>query len=83
VMSTFKNNTLKVQISLRLSYKKRSCQNLCLLASTKGSSISTSSTYILFLTEMQKGKSCEMDLPLFKNDITGSELTVKMLDTVG
>jgi len=33
------------------------------LASTTGSSISISITYILFLTKMQKGKPDEMDLP--------------------
>ncbi len=27
------------------------------------------------------GKSCEMSLPILKNDITGSEPTVKILDT--
>ena len=37
--------------------------------------------YIVFLTKMQKGKPYEMDFPLLKNDITGSEPTVKMLDT--
>jgi hypothetical protein len=52
-----------------------------MLAKTKGPSISISSTYILFLTKMQKGKPSEMDMPLLKNDITGSEPTVKMLDT--
>ena len=52
------------------------------LAINTGSSISTFSTYIVFVTEMQKGKSCEMDLPLFKNDITDSEPTVKMTDTL-
>ena len=29
----------------------------------------------------KKGKPCEMDLPLLKNDITGSEPTVKILDS--
>jgi len=48
-------------------------------AKTKGPSISV--TYILFLTKMQKGKPCEMDLPLLKNDITGSEPNVRILDT--
>ena len=43
---------------------------LCLLAKTTGQSTSISSTYILFLTKMQKGKSCEVDLPLLENDIT-------------
>jgi hypothetical protein len=37
--------------------------------------------YIVFLTKLQRGKPDEMDLPLLKNDITGSEPTVKMLDT--
>jgi hypothetical protein len=34
-----------------------------------------------FLQKRKKGKPDEMDLPLLKNDITGSEPTVKMLDT--
>ena len=51
------------------------------LAKTTGQSTSISITYTLFLTKMQKGKPYEMDLPLLKNDITGSEPTVKMLDT--
>ena len=38
-------------------------------------------TYIVFLTKMQKGKPCKKDLPLLKNDIAGSEPTVKILDT--
>jgi len=33
------------------------------------------------LQKCKKGKPCEMDLPLLKNDITGSEPTVKILDT--
>jgi hypothetical protein len=33
-----------------------------------------------FLQKGKKSKSYEMDLPLFKNDITSSEPTVKMLD---
>ena len=45
-----------------------------------GSNTSHSSTYILFPTKMQKGNPDEMDLPLLKNDITGSEPTIKMLD---
>ena len=56
--------------------------NLCFLAKTTGSSISTSSTYIVFLTKLQKGKPCQIDLPLLKNDITDSEPTVKMTDTL-
>jgi len=38
-------------------------------------------TYILFLTKLQKRQILEKEFALFKNDITGSELTVKMLDT--
>jgi hypothetical protein len=34
------------------------------------------------LQNCKKGKSGEMDLPSLKNDITGSELTVKILDTL-
>jgi hypothetical protein len=55
--------------------------NLIHLASTTGSSISISITYIVFLTKMQKGKPPKKDLPLLKNDITGSESTFKMTDT--
>jgi hypothetical protein len=51
------------------------------LAKTKGQIISISSTYILFLTEMQKRQTLEKGSALFKNDITGSEPTVKILDT--
>jgi hypothetical protein len=51
------------------------------LASTTGSNISILITYILFLTKMQKGKPSKKDLPLFKNDITGSESTFKTTDT--
>jgi len=54
---------------------------LCFLAKTKGQSISIFSTYIVFLTKLQKGKLSEISLPLLKNDITGSEPTVKILDT--
>jgi len=39
---------------LRLSYKKRSCQNLWYLAKTKGQSISIPITYTVFLAKMQK-----------------------------
>jgi len=39
-----------------------------------GSNISIFSTYIVFLTEMQKGKPREMDLPFLKVDITTFEL---------
>jgi len=34
-----------------------------------------------FLQNCKKGKSPKKDLPLLKNDITGSEPMVKMLDT--
>jgi hypothetical protein len=34
-----------------------------------------------FLQNCKKGKPGEMDFPSLKNDITGSEPTVKMLDT--
>ena len=33
------------------------------------------------LQKCKKGKPSKKDLPLLKNDITGSEPTVKMLDT--
>ena len=55
---------------------------MCFLAKTKGQSISISSTYIVFLTKLQKGKLSEISLPLLKNDITGSEPTVKILEQV-
>jgi hypothetical protein len=51
------------------------------LAKSTGSSISTSSTYIVFVTEMQKRQIPENGFALLKNDITSSEPTVKMLDT--
>jgi len=34
-----------------------------------------------FLQNCKKGKPSEIGLPLLKNDITGSEPTVKILDT--
>jgi hypothetical protein len=71
----------KVSDILRVSNENRAIQNLCYLAISTGSSISTSSTYIVKFTKNQKGKPDKMDLPLLKNDITGSEPTVKMLDT--
>ena len=37
--------------------------------------------YRICYKNAKKGKPDEMDLPFLKNDITGSELTVKMLDT--
>jgi hypothetical protein len=54
---------------------------LCLLAINTGSNISILITYIVFLTEMQKRQTLEKGFALFKNDITGFERTVKMLDT--
>jgi hypothetical protein len=51
------------------------------LASTTGLSISISITYILFLTKLQKRQTQRNGSALFKNDITGSKPTVKMLDT--
>ncbi len=51
------------------------------LAKTTGSSILHSSTYIVFLTKMQKRQIPENGFALLKNDITGSEPTVKILDT--
>jgi hypothetical protein len=53
---------------------------LAYFASTTGLGISISITYILFLTKMQKRQTLEKEFALFKNDITGSELTVKILD---
>ena len=52
------------------------------LAKTTGPSISISITYILFVTKLQKRQILEKDLPLLKNDITGSEPAVKILDTL-
>jgi len=39
------------------------------LAKTKGQSISIASTYIVFVTKMQKRQTSERSLPLLKNDI--------------
>jgi hypothetical protein len=38
-------------------------------------------TYIAKSTKKQKGKPCQMDLPLLKNDITTFELASKTTDT--
>jgi hypothetical protein len=43
------------------------------LAKTKGQIISISSTYILFLTEMQKRQTLIKGFTLLKNDITKSQ----------
>jgi hypothetical protein len=40
------------------------------LAKIKGSSTLTSSTYIVFLTKLQKRQILKKDLPLLENDIT-------------
>ncbi len=41
------------------------------------------SIHVLYIYHKnEKGKPGEMDLPLLKNDITGSEPTVTMLDTL-
>jgi hypothetical protein len=37
--------------------------------------------YRIISSKKQKGKPDEMDLPLLKNDITGSESTFKTTDT--
>ena len=44
--------------------------------------ILTDYIYRIISSKNQKSKPWEMDLPLLKNDITGSEPTVKMLDTL-
>ena len=43
------------------------------LAKTTGQSISSSSTYIVFVTKMQKRQTLLKGFALLKNDITGSE----------
>ena len=72
---------LKITDTLRVSYKKRSCQNLCYLAKTTSPIISIASTDIVFLTKMQKRQTLKYRFTFLENDITGSEPTVKMLDT--
>ena len=51
------------------------------LAIITGSGISIFSTYIVFVTKMQKRQTPEKGFASIKNDITGSEPTVKILDT--
>jgi hypothetical protein len=51
------------------------------LAINTGSSISTSITYIVFVTKMQKRQTLDKGFALLKYDITGSESTFKMTDT--
>jgi hypothetical protein len=43
--------------------------------------IFTDYIYRIISSKKQKDKPYQMDLPLLKNGITGSELTVKILDT--
>ena len=50
--------------------EKRGRRDYRYLAINTGSSISTSSTYIVFLTKLQKGESPRKGFALFKNDIT-------------
>jgi len=47
------------------------------LAITTSPIISIASTYIVFVTKMQKRQTLEKGSALFKNDITGSEPTFK------
>ena len=53
-----------------LSQQKQVSINYIYLAKNTSSSISTSITYIVKSTKMQKGKPSEMSSPLLKNDIT-------------
>jgi len=62
--------------------KKRDVFDSKFLAINTGSSILTSSTYIVFLTKLQKRQTQRNGFGLLKNDITGSEPTVKILDTL-
>jgi len=52
------------------------------LAKTTGSSISTSSTYILFLTKLQKEQTHEKGFALIENDITTTEGNFQIQDTL-
>ena len=63
---------------LRIYAKNPAFKNLCLLASTTGSSTSISITYILFLTKLQKRQTRWNGFALLKNDITGSEPNSKL-----
>jgi len=51
------------------------------LAINTGSNISILITYIVFVTKLQKRQTLEKGFALFKDDITGSELTFKTTDT--
>jgi hypothetical protein len=57
-------------------------KNYMFLAKTTGPSIYIFFTDILFLTEMQKRQPREKGFALIENDITGSESTFKMTDTL-
>jgi hypothetical protein len=72
--------TVKNEDILRLPQEIQTCQNLCLLASTTGSSTLTSSTDILFLTKMQKRQTLRNGFALLENDITGSERAFGIAD---
>jgi len=64
----------------RNQWKRRDEFHCRYLAKTAGSNISISSTYILFLTKMQKRQTPENGFAIFENDITDSESTFKMTD---
>jgi len=51
------------------------------LASTTGSSTSIPSTYIVFVTKMQKRQTLEKGFALLKYDITTFELAFGITDT--
>ena len=53
----------------------------CALAKSKAQHQLVPITYILFLTKLQKRQTLQKGFALLKNDITGSEPTVKILDT--
>jgi hypothetical protein len=56
--------------------------SLCFLAKTTSLDQLIPITYIVFITKLQKKANLrKKDLPLLKNDITGSESTFKMTDT--
>jgi hypothetical protein len=59
-----------------LTTTKRHVDDYRYLAKTTSSSISISSTYIVFVTKLQKRQTPDEGFALFKNDITGSQRTV-------
>ena len=68
-------------IELPKSEGFRQKSNLCLLAITADPSIPISSTYILFLTKLQKkANPRKKDLPLLENDITSFTTDPKTQD---